>query len=274
VPRTLKLTLEYDGRGFHGWQSQAEDGRRTVQATLEQALSRVAGERAVVQGAGRTDAGVHALGQVASVRLERSSLGPDALRDALNATLPADLAVTAAEEAPDGFHARKDAVGKHYRYLLLARRAPAPLLAGHVWHRRGVLDTAGMAAAGAALVGRHDFSAFRAAAGAARSPVRILSRLTVADDPARHGLVRIDLEANGFLMHMARIIVGTLVEVGRGRIPPSRVGEILAAGRRADAGPTAPAEGLYLVEVRYGGRRPHEDAERRGGAEDVDRDHR
>jgi tRNA pseudouridine38-40 synthase len=250
VSRTLKLTLEYDGRGFQGWQAQAA-GQRTVQAVLAEALERLTGERVAVHGAGRTDAGVHALGQVASVTLARATPRPDALRDGLNALLPPDASVLAAEEAPDGFHARKSALGKHYRYLVLCRPARPSLVAGRVWHRRAGLDAGAMAAAAGALVGRHDFSAFRAAAGAARRPVRTLSRLSVEPDPAGGGLLRIDLEADGFLTHMARIIVGTLVEVGRGRIAPGRVGEILEGRDRRAAGPTAPAEGLYLVAVRY-----------------------
>jgi tRNA pseudouridine38-40 synthase len=252
VARTLKLTLEYDGRGFHGWQAQSgRAGRRTVQGVLVEAVERLTGERVAVHGAGRTDAGCHALGQVASLLLERSLLPPDAIRGGLNALLPPDVAVLAAEAAPEGFHARRSAVGKHYRYLVLCRPARSPLLAGRVWHRRARLDLAGMREAAARLVGRHDFSAFRASAGAARRPVRTLSRLSVELDPGVEDLVRVELEADGFLMHMARIIAGTLVEVGRGRMTPGRTGEILAGRDRRAAGPTAPAEGLYLVGVRY-----------------------
>lgn len=253
--RVLRLVLEYDGAGFHGWQAQpGAAGRRTVQAVVETALERLVGEPVAVHGAGRTDAGVHALGQVASVALERSVMAPEAIRDGLNALLPEDVAVRLVEEAPAGFHARKAAVGKHYRYLLLCRAARSPFLRRRAWHRRGPLDLAAMARGAAALVGRHDFSAFRAAAGAARHPVRTLRRLTVAPDPAGpvEGLIGIDLEADGFLMHMARILVGTLVEVGRGRLLPEATAAILAGRDRQGAGPTAPACGLYLVAVRYG----------------------
>ncbi len=252
--RTLRLVLEYDGTGFHGWQAQpGRAERRTVQAVVELALERLLGEPVTVHGAGRTDAGVHALGQVASVVLERATMAPEAIRDGLNALLPEDVAVRLVEDAPAGFHARKSAIGKHYRYLLLCRQARAPLLRRRVWHRRGRLDLEAMARAAVPLVGRHDFSAFRAAAGQAKHPVRTLRRLTVAPDPAGEveGLVRIDLEADGFLMHMARILVGTLVEVGRGRLAPEATAAILAGRDRRAAGPTAPAHGLYLVAVRY-----------------------
>ncbi len=252
--RVLRLVLEYDGARFHGWQAQPGGaGRRTVQEVLETALERLLGERVVAHGAGRTDAGAHALGQVASVVLDRSAMAPEAIRDGLNALVPEDVAVRLVEEAPAGFHARKAAIGKHYRYLLLCRRAPSPLLRGRAWHRRGPLDLAAMTQGAAALVGRHDFSAFRAAAGRARPPVRTLRRLTVAPDPAApvEGLIRVDLEADGFLMHMARILVGTLVEVGRGRLAPEATAAILAGRDRRAAGSTAPAHGLYLVAVRY-----------------------
>ena len=255
MARTLKLTLEYDGRGFRGWQAQGA-GERTVQGVLTDALARLTGEAVAVHGAGRTDAGVHALGQVASVVLERSTLAVEALRDGLNAHLPDDVAIVRAEAAPEGFHARTWAVAKVYRYLVHARPARSPLLAGYAWHRTGVLDIGSMREGAAALVGRHDFSAFRASAGQARTPVRTLARLTVEPDPAAAGLLRVEADGDGFLMHMVRIIVGTLVEVGRGKLPAGRVREILAGRDRRAAGPTAPAQGLYLVEVRYPARAP------------------
>lgn len=250
MTRTLKLTLEYDGAGFEGWQVQrGARPRRTVQGVLVEALERLTGERVAVEGAGRTDAGVHALGQVASLVLERCTIPLDGVRDGLNALLPEDVVVRAVEAAADGFHARKDATAKRYRYLILGSPVRSALRRGRVWHRRGPLDREAMARGAAFLLGTHDFSAFRAAAGAARRPVRTVTTLTVEDDP--DGLVRIEVEGNGFLMHMVRIIVGTLVEVGRGRIPPERVREILAGHDRRAAGPTAPAHGLYLVAVRY-----------------------
>ncbi|HEX7127109.1 MAG TPA: tRNA pseudouridine(38-40) synthase TruA [Thermodesulfobacteriota bacterium] len=252
MPRTLKLTVEYLGAGFSGWQAQAS-GRRTVQGVLAEAVARVTGERAVVHGAGRTDAGVHALGQAASLVLERSAIAPAALRDAMNAVLPPDVSVRAVEEAPDGFHARKDAVAKRYRYLILVSPARSALWEGRAWHRRGPLDVDAMRRAASALVGTHDFSAFRASASEAPTAVRTISRLAIEADPAAEGLLRIEVEGDGFLMHMVRIIVGTLVEVGRGKLPAGRVSEILAGRDRRAAGPTAPAHGLYLVDVRYGG---------------------
>ncbi|HEY8368249.1 MAG TPA: tRNA pseudouridine(38-40) synthase TruA, partial [Thermodesulfobacteriota bacterium] len=231
MPRTLKLTVEYLGAGFAGWQAQAS-GRRTVQGVLAEAVARVTGERVAVHGAGRTDAGVHALGQVASLVLERSTLAPDALRDALNAVLPADVSVRAVEEAHAGFHARKDAAGKRYRYLILVSPARSPFWEGRAWHRRGPLDLDAMRRAASGLVGTHDFSAFRAAASEARSAVRTVSRLTIDADPEVERLVRVEIEGDGFLTHMVRIIVGTLVEVGRGKMPAERVAEILAGRDR------------------------------------------
>lgn len=252
MPRTLKLVVEYHGAGFSGWQAQsAAEGHRTVQGVLAEAVTRLTGERAVIHGAGRTDAGTHALGQVASLVLERSAIRPEALRDGLNALLPRDVSVRSVEEAADRFHARKDAVAKRYRYLVLVSPARSALWEGWAWHRRGPLDLDAMRRAASRLVGTHDFSAFRAAASEARTAVRTISCLAVEADPAADGLVRVEVEGDGFLTHMVRIIVGTLVEVGRGKIPVERVSEILAGRDRRAAGPTAPAHGLYLVEVRY-----------------------
>ncbi len=257
MSRTLKLTVEYHGAGFSGWQAQAPaEGRRTVQGILVEAVERLTGERVALHGAGRTDAGVHALGQVASFVLERSAIPAGAMRDGLNALLPPDVSVPSVEEAPDRFHARKDAIAKRYRYLILVSPVRSALWEGRAWHRRGPLDLDTMRRAAAPLVGTHDFSAFRASASEAKSAVRTVSHLTVEADPAADGLLRIDVEGDGFLMHMVRIIVGTLVEVGRGKIPPERVAEILAGRDRRAAGPTAPAHGLYLVHVLYRGRAP------------------
>jgi tRNA pseudouridine38-40 synthase len=246
--QAYRFTLEYDGTDFEGWQRQAP-GHRTVQGAFEDALARVSGAFAPARGAGRTDAGVHAEGQVASAVLARP-LAPAALREALNALLPPDLAVVEVELADAGFHARRDARSKLYRYAVWNGPTRSPLRERRAWWVRAPLDLDAMRAAAAELVGRHDFASFQAAGSSARTSVRTVSLLSVRGEPG--GRVCLELAADGFLRHMARNLAGTLLEVGRGRRAPESVREILAARRRAAAGPTAPARGLTLVAVRYG----------------------
>jgi tRNA pseudouridine38-40 synthase len=249
--RTFRAVLEYDGTDFHGWQVQA--GGRTVQGVLEEAIAAIHGSRAPVVAAGRTDAGVHAEGQVVSFRAA-TALAPERLAAALNARLPADVSVLSLEEAPPGFHAVRDAVSKVYRYGLLQGRESRPLLRRITWRVPQRLNLARMRRAAALLVGRHDFRSFRTNPGVgegALGTVRTLHRLDVR---RRGDLVTVEAEGDGFLYNMVRCIVGTLVDVGRGRWPPERVGEILEARDRSAAGPTAPARGLVLVSVDYGGR--------------------
>ena len=256
--RTLKLTLAYDGTGYAGWQRQA--GAETIQALVETALRPLEGRAVTVHGAGRTDAGVHALGQVASVRLAHP-IGVDALPRALNANLPSAVRVLCAEEVGDRFHARFDARGKVYRYRLAAGDVAHPLDLRYAWHVPQPLDVAAMQAAGALLEGRHDFAAFQAAAGEAAtvSTVRCISALRIAPERAPDWraaagggeLVGIEVRGDGFLRHMVRAIVGTLVEVGGGRRDAAGVAAALASRSRAQAGPTAPARGLFLVRVDY-----------------------
>ncbi len=245
MPR-YALLLEYDGAGFVGWQRQASGV--SVQQVLEEAAARlVRGAPVVCQAAGRTDAGVHAGGQVAHVDLA-VALAPERLRDALNFhTRPHRVAVVRAVVAPEGFHARFSATGRFYRYRILNRRA-RPALDARVWHVTPPLDAGAMAAAARALLGRHDFTSFRAAACQANSPLRTLDVLEVR----RLGeVIEVVAEARSFLHHQVRNMVGSLKLVGEGRWPVARMAAVLAARDRAAAGPTAPADGLCLTGVRY-----------------------
>jgi len=241
-----RLTLEYDGGPFVGWQRQANGP--SVQEALETAIFRFCGEEVRTQAAGRTDAGVHALGQVAHADIARPS-DADTVRDALNHHLKPDpVAVLAVEAVDERFEARFSATGRAYLYRVLDRRAPPALDAGRVWHVPKGLDDRAMAEAAPALVGRHDFTSFRAAECQAASPVKTLDRLTVT----RQGdEIRIEAAARSFLHHQVRNIVGTLKLVGDGKWTRDDVAAALAARDRAAAGPTAPAQGLYLAAVRY-----------------------
>jgi len=250
MPR-IKLVLEYDGTDFAGWQAQPD--HRSVQGVLERALAELLGARARVEAAGRTDAGVHAEGQVAAFSTDRE-LPLKAYARGLNGLLPPDVAVVAAEEVPADFDPRRWAQGKRYRYRISNRPVRSPLRRRSAWELFGVLDLEAMRAAAPALVGRHDFSAFRAAdceAAHARREIR-----TLAIEGASSADVTIEVEGTAFLKHMVRNIAGTLVEVGRGRRPPAWVAEVLGSKDRNRAGPTAPAHGLTLVEVLYGQGRP------------------
>jgi len=248
APRILRLVLEYDGTEFEGWQSQGP-GHRTVQGVLEAALEQVTGRRWPVAGAGRTDAGVHAEGQVASCA-PQTSLPPVDLRRALNAVLPRDVAVVEAALAPAGFHARRSARGKLYRYALWNGPVRSPLRERTHWGLRTPLDVGAMRVAAAPLVGTHDFAAFQSAGGGTRTSVRSLERLDVEGEPG--GEILLWAGGGGFLRHMVRALVGTLVEVGRGRRPAGDLPAVLASRDRGRAGPTAPARGLTLVRVDYG----------------------
>jgi tRNA pseudouridine38-40 synthase len=237
--------LEYDGREFEGWQVQA-GSHRTVQGVLLQALEQVTGRPARVTGAGRTDAGVHAEGQVASVRVE-TGLEPGALERALNGVLPRDVAIVSLARAPDGFDARRCARSKLYRYRVWNAPSRSPLRAWRSLFVPRPLDLEAMRRAGRSLVGEHDFSSFRAAGSAVQSSVRTLTRLEILGEPG--GEILLEFEGDGFLRHMVRNLVGTLLEVGRGRREAASMPRLLAALDRTQAGPTAPAHGLYLVRV-------------------------
>jgi tRNA pseudouridine38-40 synthase len=260
--RTLSVTVAYDGTNYVGWQRQARGV--SIQGLLEAALGAIEGEPVPVAGAGRTDAGVHAEGQIASFTL-RHPIAPDVLVRALNARLPPDVRVRDAMPRPEGFHARFSAVGKTYRYALVDGPMVDPFDGRWVWHVPQPLDVGAMAETLAPLLGTHDFAAFQSAGSDVATSVRSLRRATcarVGPGPGadwrplalRHATrIVVEVEADGFLRHMVRAIVGTLVEAGRGRRSVEDVARVLASRDRARAGPTAPARGLCLVSVDYPG---------------------
>jgi len=245
VPR-YKLTIEYDGAPFVGWQRQ--DNGPSIQGALEEAVFAFCGERPAIHGAGRTDTGVHALGQVAHLDLAEDKR-VDTVQSAVNFHLkPNPIVITRIETVPADFHARFSATARRYRYLILNRRAPPALDRGRVWHVPARLDSDAMADAAALLVGHHDFNSFRSTGCQAPSPMKTLDRL----DVARTGeLITIDVAARSFLHNQVRILVGTLQLVGRSQWSQADVADALAARDRTRAGPTAPPQGLCLMEVRY-----------------------
>jgi tRNA pseudouridine38-40 synthase len=240
-----KLTLQYDGTDFVGWQRQAAG--ISIQALIEDALAPIEGARVTVTGAGRTDAGVHALAQVASVPLT-ATLDSSSLLRALNATLPPDIRVVDVERVADDFHARFSARAKTYEYRIVTGPFISPFERRYAWHLPHALDVTAMPEAAAALLGPHDFAAFQGIGSSVKTTARDITALEVdVDDPH----LSIVVTADGFLRHMVRTIVGTLVEVGAGRRQPGWVTEVLASRERSQAGPTAPAHGLFLVSVDY-----------------------
>lgn len=246
----FKLTLEYDGGPFLGWQRTA--GGESVQGALEAAALKLTGARTDVVGAGRTDAGVHARGQVAHIDLAKP-LAPQRLADALNAHLrPLPVAVLHAEEAAPDFHARFDAVRRVYLYRIANRRAPLALESGKAWRVPRGLDVDAMNAAAQRLVGHHDFTTFRDSKCQAASPMKTLDRCEVSRSSGKDvGGPDIHCEARSFLHRQVRSIVGTLVEVGLGKMSADDVAAALAAKDRARCGPVAPPDGLYLMRVDY-----------------------
>jgi tRNA pseudouridine38-40 synthase len=266
-PRTLKLTITYDGTRLVGWQRQAEG--ESVQGLLEEALARLEGTPVTVHGAGRTDAGVHAIGQVASVQLTCVH-PPDVLRRALNASLPPDVRVVDVRHVDDAFHARFSARAKTYRYLLRNGDIVSPFEYRYVWQIPEPLDLDAMRVAAQMLIGTHDFAAFRSTGSTPTTTVRTIMRSEMASQVGSAVVVRpgepggvqregvgdptllvYEVCGGGFLRHMVRAIVGTLVDIGRGRHPPAWMVALLEDGRRSDAGATAPAQGLFLVRVDY-----------------------
>ncbi|MCJ8502976.1 tRNA pseudouridine(38-40) synthase TruA [Desulfatitalea alkaliphila] len=246
MDRTFKLVIEYDGTDYCGWQRQPNG--RTIQQTIEDALARMTRQAVVLTGSGRTDAGVHALGQVAHFSCD-TTIAPEALQKGLNSLLPDDIVIRACQPAPIGFHARFDAHGKTYRYTIRNTPLPAAIGRQYAWWIRSLLDTAAMTAAAAHLVGRHDFKSFEAAGSPRAHTIRHISHAEVRCDT--QGIVTIDVTADGFLRHMVRNIAGTLAAVGRGKLPSEQIPALLDARDRTLAPPTAPAHGLCLIKVLY-----------------------
>lgn len=241
-----RLTLEYDGRPFVGWQRQ--DNGPSVQGALEDAIEKFSSLRVTVTGAGRTDAGVHAKGQVAHFDLEKE-FSPDKVRDALNHFLrPAPVVVLDAALADKDFHARFSAIKRYYLYRILNRRSPPALDSGFVWHVTASLDADAMHRAAQALVGKHDFTTFRAAECQAQSPVKTLDRLSVARQGEE---IHIEAEARSFLHHQVRSFVGSLKLVGEGKWRERDLADALDARDRSRCGPVAPSDGLCLMKVDY-----------------------
>ena len=245
MPR-YKLTIEYDGSPFLGWQVQ--DNGPTVAGVLEDAVEKLSGKRAKVSGAGRTDAGVHALGQVAHIDLSRD-WETDTIRDGLNAHLrPHPVAILSAEKVADDFDARFSAVKRHYIYRILNRRADLALDRNRVWRAARPLDESKMHEAAQHLVGHHDFTTFRSTECQAKSPVKTLDVLNVTRDGQE---IRIEASARSFLHNQVRSLVGSLQQVGEGRWTPADMKRALEARDRSACGPVAPPDGLYLLKVDY-----------------------
>lgn len=243
----FKITIEYDGSVFHGWQRQK--GHRTVQEEIENALHTVIRQKIAVIGSGRTDAGVHALGQVASFKCV-TRLGPGTIQKALNSLLPGAIVIRECEPAAPTFHARYDAKSKTYRYRILNHPLAVAVGRQYAWHLRRPLDLDAMRRAAALLVGRHDFSAFEGAGSPRSHAVRQVFRAFI-DREAKAEFLAFDIEADGFLRFMVRNIVGTLVLVGSGKIGVAEFEEILLSEERERAGATAPPQGLFLMCVNY-----------------------
>ena len=246
--RNLKITLQYDGTNYVGWQRQATG--TSIQGLLEDALEPIAGTRITVHGAGRTDAGVHALAQVASAAFPAALESP-VLTRALNAVLPSDVRVLSIEDVSAEFHARFSALGKTYEYRIVNASIVSPFLVRYVWHVPTDLDLDGMKSAATHLVGAHDFAAFQGAGSDVGSSQRTIKAIEWNDEEGPDVPLVIRIQGDGFLRHMVRNIAGTLVEIGVGRWTPNRIVEILASRDRSQAGATAPAQGLFLVRVEY-----------------------
>ena len=242
---TIKLTIEYDGTSYAGWQVQPNG--LAIQQVVEEALAKVLGVPTRIYSSGRTDAGVHARGMAVMFHTDRD-LPLSAYSDGLNTFLPPDVAVSDAVEAAPDFNPRHDALGKHYRYTIFNGKRRSPLLRNYAWHLRGKLDCAAMTEAASSFVGEHDFAAFRTTGCAAKTTVRRIDAVEILVDG---DLIRIDVRGSGFLRNMVRIMVGTLVEVGLGKRPADLIARILAGESGVAAGATAPARGLCLMEVYY-----------------------
>lgn len=254
--KKIKLLIEYDGTAYHGWQIQKS--KPTIQNILEEHILRITGEKSKVIGASRTDAGVHAMGQVAVFRTQ-SILEPETIRKALNATLPYDIRIREVSEVNDAFNPRYDARKKSYFYIIANQRVSSAFLYRYTWIVQQTLDRVSMKKAAHTLIGTHDFSSFQGAQSSVKNPVRDVFSLIIEDlnsidfmtADLKGNFIKIRIEGNGFLRHMVRNIVGTLVEIGRGRISAHEMKDILESRNRRLAGPTAPAHGLFLEKIIY-----------------------
>ncbi|NWF92873.1 MAG: tRNA pseudouridine(38-40) synthase TruA [Syntrophaceae bacterium] len=244
--RNIRLLIEYDGTNYQGWQVQARGP--TIQGVIEEKLRLVTGEEIHLIGSGRTDSGVHAFGQVANFKT-KTGLDASSIQKALNALLPPDIAILRAEEVGEDFHARKQCASKVYEYRILNRDFRSAFYYGYAWYIPQPLDLERMKKATEILIGEHDFSSFRSVGTPTRTAVRRVIRAEWRK--GREGLLRFEIEANGFLKQMVRSLVGTLVEVGKGKISPEQFRKIIESRDRKEAGPTAPAHGLFLREVKY-----------------------
>lgn len=252
MTRTIRFVVEYDGTNYVGWQRQ-QNGP-SVQGQLEAAATNLFGAPVTIAGASRTDAGVHAQGQVAMLKID-ARIPCHGLVAALNTRLPADIVVRDACDMPDDWHPRFSATGKHYRYLLWTREQRSPRWHTWSWHRKRPLDLARMAQAASYFEGEHDFAGFRAVGCVAKTTRRMMQQVTVHQHSETMDAVVVDVHGNAFLRNMVRIMVGTLVEVGEHRLAPEAIARALQSGRRTDCGQTAPACGLTLMQVRYDGLR-------------------
>ncbi|AOY57948.1 tRNA pseudouridine(38-40) synthase TruA [Desulfococcus multivorans] len=246
--KNFRMTIEYDGGGFAGWQYQPR--RRTVQGEIESALETMVGVPVRLAASGRTDAGVHALGQVAGFRCE-TRLSPEIIQKGLNSMLDGDIVIRDCREAPDGFHARFDAKGKTYHYHILNHALPSAIHRRHVWFIRRPLDTTAMQEAADHLLGEHDFSAFEGAGSPRSHSIRCITEANLMKSV--EGIIVFQISANGFLRFMVRNIVGSLVDVGHRKTTPARFKKILDSRDRRCAGATAPPQGLFLMQVWYAG---------------------
>jgi len=254
--KKFKLLLEYDGTAYQGWQVQ--ENRLTIQGVIEDRIFKITGEQSRVIGASRTDAGVHALGQVAAFRTE-SRFDPETIKKALNALLPQDIRVLDASEVDDSFNPRDSAVKKSYFYIIANQRESSAFLYRYAWLVQQQLNLKSMVEAAQVLIGTHDFSSFKGTGSNIKNDIREIFSLNIKrfreidfmTSSIKGEFIKIRIEANGFLRHMVRNIVGTLVEIGRGRFTADRIKEILESRDRKLAGPTAPARGLSLERIVY-----------------------
>lgn len=243
--RNIKLTIEYDGSSYHGWQMQKN--AISVQEVISGAILKLTGEQVILEGAGRTDRGVHAYGQVASFKTD-SAIPGDKFSVALNRFLPDDICIVASEDVDPGFHARFSAKGKHYRYLIINRRQRSPIWDKRAWHVRDALDIPAMEEAALIFLGRHNFEAFCAAG----HHIKTFERTITRSEWTQNGdILQFDTMGDGYLYNMVRIMVGAMVDIGRGRFTPDVIARAIETGNRNDIGMTAPAQGLYLMEVFY-----------------------